>query len=109
MGYITYIHFDPIPSTVKANIDANTAIKGKVCRKVVCWKSSQVQAIHNADKFVSSLEQILIMVHQWILCSEWVPSEQKPKQLKTTVIHKYPHNPSQSIHLLWSEQSVFGV
>ncbi len=37
-------------------------------------------AIQDVDEFVSSLE----LTHQWILCSEWVPSEQESNQLIKT-------------------------
>ncbi len=43
--------------------------------------------IQDANKFVSSSEQIwwnLALDHQWILCSEWVPSEWESKQLIKT-------------------------
>ncbi len=47
------------------------------------------QAKKDVDEFVSSSEQIWInsvawLGHQWILCSEWVPSEWKCKQLIKT-------------------------
>ncbi len=45
------------------------------------------QAIQDVDEFVSSSDQIwrnvaLSLTHQWMLCSEWVPSEWQSKQLK---------------------------
>ncbi len=47
------------------------------------------QAIQDVYKFVSSSEQILkfsitSIAQQWILCSEWVPSEWESKQLIKT-------------------------
>ncbi len=47
------------------------------------------QAIHDVYKFVSSLKQILkfsiiSIAQQWILCSEWVPSEWESKKLIKT-------------------------
>ncbi len=42
---------------------------------------------------------ITLLAHQWILCSEWVPSECESKQLikNTTIIHKYH---SHALHTL---------
>ncbi len=46
------------------------------------------QAIWDVDEFVSSsdLEKYIItlLAHQWMLCSEWVPSEWESKQLIKT-------------------------
>ncbi len=39
--------------------------------------------IQDLDEFVS-LEHITSHAHQWILCSEWVPSEGESKQLTKT-------------------------
>ncbi len=44
----------------------------------ICWKCTPHQAIQDEDEIVSSSEQIwrnLTLHLQWILCSEWVPSE----------------------------------
>ncbi len=39
----------------------------------------------NVDEFNSSLEKISRNIaHQWILCSEWVPSDWVSKELKKT-------------------------
>ncbi len=53
------------------------------------------QAIQDVDEFVSSSDSeckfsITSLAHQWILCSEWVPSEWESKQLikNITIIHK---------------------
>ncbi len=59
---------------------------------LIRWKFTHPQAIQDVEEFVSSSEQISItsLAHQWILCSEWVPSEWESKQLikNITVIHK---------------------
>ncbi len=45
----------------------------------ICLKCTHPQVIQDVDTFVSSSEQILEKfsitspVHQWILCSDWVP------------------------------------
>ncbi len=42
-------------------------------------RNSNLMTIKDVDEFVSSSEQIRCIItslaHQWILCSEWVPSE----------------------------------
>ncbi len=56
------------------------------------------QAIQDVDEFVSSSQQIwekfsiTSLALQWMLCSEWVPSEWESKQLikNITVIHTTP-------------------
>ncbi len=55
------------------------------------------QAIQDIDEFVSSslLEKCSIrsLAHQWMLCSEWVPSEWESKQLiKTSQSQSYFSN-----------------
>ncbi len=54
----------------------------------IFWKYSHPQAIQDVDEFVSSsdLEKFSIpsLAQQWILCSEWVPSEWESKQLIKT-------------------------
>ncbi len=55
----------------------------------ICWKCTPFQAIQDVDEFVSSsdLEKSSIydgLVQQWMLCSEWVPSERESKQLIKT-------------------------
>ncbi len=66
----------------------------------VCWKCIHTQAIQDVDGFVSSsdLEKCSIpsLAHQWMLCSEWVPSEWESKLIKITIIHK-KSTPLQSI------------
>ncbi len=46
------------------------------------------QLIQDVDEFVSSSDlekcSIASLSHQWILCSEWVPSEWESKQLIKT-------------------------
>ncbi len=45
-------------------------------------------AIQDADEVVSSSDfekfSITSLAHQWMLCSEWVPSEWESKQLINT-------------------------
>ncbi len=49
---------------------------------------------------------ITSLAHQWILCSEWVPSERECKQLiKTSQLSKSnPHDSNSSVNVLWSEK-----
>ncbi len=62
-----------------------TCFQEIACPKV-CWTFTHPQAIQNVEDFVSSSEQIWrnvalqSLAHQWILCSEWVPSEWESKQ-----------------------------
>ncbi len=48
---------------------------------------------------------IASLAHQWMLCSEWVPSEWESKQLIKTsqVIHTTPES-RPSINVLWIEK-----
>ncbi len=62
---------------------------------MICWKCAHPQTIQDVDELVSSSGQIWInlanltsLAPQWILCSEWVPSEWESKQ----------HNNPQVIH-----------
>ncbi len=73
----------------------------------ICWRFTHPQAIKDVDSFFSirtDLEKFSItsLAHQWILCSEWVPSEWESKKLI-----KHHKNP-QVIHIqsknLWSEK-----
>ncbi len=52
------------------------------------WKCTHPQAIQDVDEFFigTDLEEFSItsLAHQWILCSEWVPSEWESKQLIKT-------------------------
>uniref|UniRef100_A0A8C2B9R3 Syntaxin-binding protein 1 n=1 Tax=Cyprinus carpio TaxID=7962 RepID=A0A8C2B9R3_CYPCA len=43
-------------------------------KNFICLKCTYPQAIQDVDEFVSSFG-ITSLAHQWILCSEWVPSE----------------------------------
>ncbi len=45
-----------------------------------------------------------LLAHQWILCSEWVPSEWESKQLIKTSQSSTsnPHHSSPSLNILWS-------
>ncbi len=56
----------------------------------ICWICAHPQAIQDVDEFVSSsdLEKFSIpsLAHQWILCSEWVPSEWESKQLISDIL-----------------------
>ncbi len=86
-------------------------IKGIVNPKMkICWIFTHPQAIQDVEEFVSSsdLERCSIpsLAHQWILCSEWVPSEWESKQLLKTSqwSTNNPHHSSPSINILWSEK-----
>ncbi len=66
-------------------------IKGIVLPKIkTSLKCTRTQTIQDVDEFVSSWEQIWRnlalgnLLHQLILCSEWVPSEWESKQLIKT-------------------------
>ncbi len=68
------------------------SVKGTTHPKMkMCWKSIQLQAIKDVE-FVSSSEQIqrnvhfTSLAHQWIICSELVPSEWAYKNI--TIFHK---------------------
>ncbi len=55
----------------------------------ICWKCTHAQAVQDVDEYVTLSEQILeefstTSLAQWILCSEWVPSEWESKQLIKT-------------------------
>ncbi len=50
----------------------------------IFWKRTHLQAIQDVDEFFftwTDLEKFSItsLAHQWILCSEWVPSELESK------------------------------
>ncbi len=44
------------------------------------------------------------LVQQWILCSEWVPSEWESKQLRKTL---QSHHSSPSVNVLWSQKLIY--
>ncbi len=62
----------------------------------ICWKCTPHQAIQDEDEIVSSSEQIWrnLLHLQWILCSEWVPSEwvqtadKNIRVIHTTPVHQ---------------------
>ncbi len=63
--------------------------------KEINWKGSHPKAIQNVDEFVpsSDLEKCSIasLTQQWMLCSEWVPSEWVQTADKNiTIIHTTP-------------------
>ncbi len=71
-----------------------------------CWKFTHPKAIQDEDEFVSSETDfekcsITSLAHQWILCSEWVPSEWKSKQMIKTSqwSTSNPHDCSPSINV----------
>ncbi len=73
----------------------------------ICWKWTHTQAIQ--DEFVlfmgRGLETVCItLVAQWILCTEWVPSEWESKQLIKTSQQSTWHGPP--INILWSEEKI---
>ncbi len=59
----------------------------------ICQKCPHPQAIQDADEFVSSsdLEKLSIasVSQQWMLCSEWVPSEWESDK-NITIIYTTP-------------------
>ncbi len=76
----------------------NGLLLGKTLKEIVQakMKMCSTQVIQDVDEFVSSSElekcSIPSLAQQWILCSEWVPSEWESKQL---IKH---HNNPQVIH-----------
>ncbi len=46
------------------------------------WKYAHPHAIQDLDEFVN----IMLLAHQWILCSEWAPSEWADKTLSKQLI-----------------------
>ncbi len=75
------------------------------------YSSSEHPGCKQACLFIGSvLEKFSVtsLAHQWILCSEWVPSEWEFKQLIKTSQQSTskPHNSSPSINVLWSKNLV---
>ncbi len=74
-------------SSHKPNVSYNFSYQNKVIKEFYL-NHTHPQAIQDVDEFVSSsgLEKCSItsLVQQWILCSEWVPSEWESKQLIKT-------------------------
>ncbi len=69
-------------------------LKGIIQQKIqMCWKCVHPQVIQDVDEFVSSsgLEKCSIasVSQQWMLCSEWVPSEWESDK-HITIIHTTP-------------------
>ncbi len=63
-------------------------VKGIGLVQPIWWQLAHPQAIQDIDEFVSSSDlekcSITSLAHQWMLCSEWVPSEWESKQLIKT-------------------------
>ncbi len=59
----------------------------------ICWKCVHPQAIPEVGEFVPSSDlekcRIASLTHQWMLCSEWVPSEWDSDK-NITIIHTTP-------------------
>ncbi len=56
----------------------------------ICWKCPHLQAIIlYVDEFVSSSGFTASVSQQWMLCSEWVPSEWESDK-NITIIHSTP-------------------
>ncbi len=75
-----------IPCMVKFH---TAALKQKFTRKwTFCWKCAHPQAVQDEDEFDSSSDlekcSIASLAQQWMLCTEWVPSEWESKQLIKT-------------------------
>ncbi len=71
---------------------ASSSLKGTVHPKnLICWTFCHfgIQDVDVCFFIKTNLEKLSIasLAHQWILCSEWVPSEWESKQLIKT-IHK---------------------
>ncbi len=67
----------------------NYTLKGIVQAKMnISWRCPHSQAIQDVDEFVSSSDlekcSITSLAQQWMLCSEWVPSEWESKHLIKT-------------------------
>ncbi len=73
----------------------------------ICLNFTHPQYNQNVDEFGSSSDPILIsFTHQWILCSEWVPSEwAQTADRNITIIH------TSSVHQLtsWEAKSCMFV
>ncbi len=73
----------------------------------ICWRCAHPQAIQDVGEFVSSLDleklSITSLAHQWILSSEWVPSEWESKLIKLSwlKLHNNPHHSSPSVNVLF--------
>ncbi len=56
----------------------------------ICWKCPHLQVIQDVDEFVSSSDfekfSIASLAQQWMLFSEWVPSEWESDK-NITIIH----------------------
>ncbi len=70
--------------------------KGTVHSKLkTCWKCAHSQVIQDVDEFVSSSDlekcSITSVSQQWILCSEWVPSEWEPNLSQILSYHNKPY------------------
>ncbi len=76
----------------------------------ICWKCIHPQAISRYICFFirTDLEKFMVtsLLHQQILCSEWVPSEWQSKQLINMLQYftSTLHNSRWSINVLWSEK-----
>ncbi len=72
------------------------------------WKCPHSYAIQDVDEIVSSSDlekcSIASLATQWMLCSEWVPSEWESKQLIKTSQSSTsnPHHSSPSVNILRS-------
>ncbi len=76
-------------SVFTRRLQVNFTIKGIIHAKTkISWKCTHPQAIQDVDEFISSSDlekcSITSLAQQWILCSEWVPSEWESKQLIKT-------------------------
>ncbi len=71
----------------------------------ISWKCAHPQVIQDVDEFVSSSDlekcSIASVSQQWMLCSEWVPSEWESKQLIKTSQYSTsnPHHSSPSVNV----------
>ncbi len=93
IGVALHINFIPLIFPVEraqpfVNLTCLTSGLILKLRIKICWKCAYRQAIQDVEEFVSSSDlekcSITSLAHQWILCSEWVPSEWESKQLIKT-------------------------
>ncbi len=79
-------------------------------KMTITWKYPHPQIIQDVDEFVSSsdLEKCVSasVSHQWMLCSEWVPSEWESDK-NITIIHTTPvHQLTSGEDKSWNKSSI---
>ncbi len=107
--FVIAMHFNLVSFIVTSEL--RKWVNEEIVYPKMCWKFTHAQTIQDVDEFLhlffirTDLEKFNIasLAHQWILCSEWVPSEWESKQLIKTSTSN-PHDSSPSINILWSEK-----